>query len=219
MPTPVPSYRKQPPKLVGGDLCLDFVNTVSWRGDTHEPGDRLTHYSELLLWAVHAGVLDKVSSRTLEQEADRRPDEAQAVVELGVALREALARLFPAGRARAESDLATLNACLASAPPRSTLRARGSGYAWEDSARDGAHDATLRSLLWPVLWSAADLLTSPRRSSVRRCGDPRCGWLFLDTSPTGRRRWCSMEACGNRAKARRHHRATRKTKSVRSRRG
>lgn len=215
MSNPVPSYRKQPPKLVGGVLCLDFVNTVSWRGDLREPGERLTDYSELLHWAVHAGVLDKTASRALGDEADRRPDEARAVVDSAVALREALARLLSGGRAASEADLAILNAMLASAPPRSVLRARGSSYVWAESPLDGPLDAPLH----PVLWSAGDLLTSPRRSSVRRCGDARCGWLFLDTSPTGRRRWCSMEACGNRAKARRHHRATRTTQPERSRRG
>jgi predicted RNA-binding Zn ribbon-like protein len=39
---------------------------------------------------------------------------------------------------------------------------------------------------------------------VRACGG--CGWLFLDTSKNHSRRWCSMDACGNQAKARRHYR-------------
>jgi len=214
MPDPVPSYRKQPPKLVAGALCLDFVNTVSWRGDPQEPGERLTSYAELLLWAVHAGVLDKTTARLLEDEARGRADEALAVVASAVALREALARLLPGNRAGAESDLAILNARLASAPPRSVLRPRGAGYAWTEASIDGELEVPLH----PVAWSAGDLLTSSLRANVRRCGDARCGWLFLDSSPTGRRRWCSMEACGNRAKARRFHRAKRTTKLVRSRR-
>jgi predicted RNA-binding Zn ribbon-like protein len=46
------------------------------------------------------------------------------------------------------------------------------------------------------------LLEQHPRSAIRFCADERCGWLFLD--PTGRRRWCEMAVCGNRAKARRY---------------
>ena len=47
------------------------------------------------------------------------------------------------------------------------------------------------------------------RDKVRRCANPECGWLFLDDSRAGKRRWCSMLACGNRAKARRHYHRSR----------
>jgi predicted RNA-binding Zn ribbon-like protein len=42
----------------------------------------------------------------------------------------------------------------------------------------------------------------PRR--IRRCAGPTCGLLFLDVSKSGRRRWCDMAICGNRAKAAAH---------------
>src|SRR5699024_10403516 len=51
---------------------------------------------------------------------------------------------------------------------------------------------------------AARLLASDERTQPSICG--RCTWLFLDPSPTRRRRWCSMAICGNRAKAQRHQR-------------
>jgi predicted RNA-binding Zn ribbon-like protein len=41
---------------------------------------------------------------------------------------------------------------------------------------------------------------------VKECDGHDCGWLFLDTSKAGRRRWCSMDVCGNRAKAQRYRR-------------
>jgi predicted RNA-binding Zn ribbon-like protein len=52
-----------------------------------------------------------------------------------------------------------------------------------------------------VARSAADLLTSADLTAVGRCPGEQCGWLFLD--PSGRRRWCTMAVCGNRAKVRR----------------
>ena len=57
----------------------------------------------------------------------------------------------------------------------------------------------------PIVLAAAELLTSPQRLKIRACAAEDCGWLFLDTSRSGRRRWCTMESCGNRAKARRFH--------------
>ena len=69
--------------------------------------------------------------------------------------------------------------------------------------------AAFESLAWlhaPLAFSALELLTSERRVRVKTCPGARCGWLFLDESPTGRRRWCSMASCGNREKAQRFRR-------------
>jgi len=62
-----------------------------------------------------------------------------------------------------------------------------------------------KRFLLAVLFSALEVNTQPRRSRVRECPGERCGWLFLDDSPAGRRRWCSMATCGNRAKATQHY--------------
>ena len=119
-------------------------------------------------------------------------------------LRETIYRLFDAqaqGKAAAPRDLEALNAALAQAPARTTLKRGRDGYDWEVDAKSG----TALALLAPVLWSAGDLLAGPRLDRVRRCANPECGWLFLDDSRAGKRRWCSMSSCGNRAKARRHY--------------
>ena len=60
------------------------------------------------------------------------------------------------------------------------------------------------SLLIRVVDSAADALILGELARVRRCADPRCARVFLDATKNGRRRWCDMTACGNRAKAARH---------------
>ena len=64
---------------------------------------------------------------------------------------------------------------------------------------------TALALLAPVLWSAGDLLASGKLDKIRRCANPECLYLFLDESRAGKRRWCTMSSCGNRAKARRHY--------------
>jgi predicted RNA-binding Zn ribbon-like protein len=75
------------------------------------------------------------------------------------------------------------------------------GYTWRFD--QGKND--LAPMLAPILRSAAELLTSPALGRVRECDSDTCWWLFLDSSKSGTRRWCDMKVCGNREKARRHH--------------
>ncbi|HTR83908.1 MAG TPA: ABATE domain-containing protein [Reyranella sp.] len=167
------------------DLCLDFANTRYYRGMA-TPTETLNAPADLAAWVKSA----KVPS-TKEFEA-------------AIGLRETIYRLFDAnadGKAPASRDLEALNAALASAPARKTLKRGREGYSWEIDAKSG----TALSLLAPVLWSAGDLLAGPRLDKVRKCANPECVYLFLDDSRAGKRRWCSMSACGNRAKARRHY--------------
>jgi predicted RNA-binding Zn ribbon-like protein len=121
-----------------------------------------------------------------------------------VALREAIFRIFSAAAAGgppAADDLARLNRALARAPARDRLRRADGGYRWQLDRLT----PTAPALLAPVLWSAGDLLAAARLVRVRRCANEQCQWLFLDDSKSGTRRWCSMQSCGNRAKAHRHY--------------
>jgi predicted RNA-binding Zn ribbon-like protein len=59
----------------------------------------------------------------------------------------------------------------------------------------------VRGALAAVARDAVDLLSGPLAGRIRECGADDCALLFVDASRPGRRRWCSMEACGNRAKA------------------
>jgi len=194
-----PSYRTTRPKLVGGALCLDFVNTVEWRG-APERAERLTNYAELLAWAEAAGAIDRRTRIRLDGAAKARPQAAAAQLAAAIELRETFAGLLAPDPRLLLLD--RLNAWLARAPERTRIAASAQSYVWAASReRDD-----LAAPLWPVVWSAADLLTSGQAQRVRSCSDRRCAWLFLDISRTRRRRWCSMEGCGNRAKARRHYR-------------
>jgi predicted RNA-binding Zn ribbon-like protein len=210
------SYGKQPPRQVGGALCLDFVNTVTWRGDPAARAERLVSYEELLHWARRVGNLSPGEARRLLAEARRRPGVARSILVRALVLREALAQLLlRAGDPGSRTKLGILNHMLAAAPRRSTLQVKRGRYGWVD----GRRAERLERPLYPVLWNAAELLTSGEARRVRRCADSRCAWLFLDTSRTHRRRWCSMDDCGNRAKVRRHyqrsHPSPRRSKAAR----
>ncbi len=185
--------------LVGGRLCLDFVNTVSWRG-TEEPYDELSTYADLLRWSERAGALSRDQARATRRSASRHPGNATAVLTRARDLRDAIYRILLAwkkGRPPRAADLALLNA---SAPARSNIAWRRGNIDWVTAATP-----RLDSMFWPIVWSAADLVTGGESRRLKSCGSDACGWLFYDESRSGRRRWCSMSDCGNRAKARRFY--------------
>jgi predicted RNA-binding Zn ribbon-like protein len=187
----------------GEDLCLDFANTLAWRGSAN-PTERLSRFADLLDWLRSAAAMSTEMLREAERWADADPDKAAALFTQAIALREAIYRMFAAlavGDAAVERDIAALNEALAAAPPRTRLVPTEAGYAW--AAEPAA--IAMPTLLAPVLWSAADLLAQNDRSRVRRCANDACLWLFIDRSKGGTRRWCDMSSCGNRAKSRRHY--------------
>jgi predicted RNA-binding Zn ribbon-like protein len=193
--------------LVAGKLCLELANTVGGlRG--HEAPEYLPGYPDLVRWAVGAGAIGAARGRGLLAEAERRPGPAAAVLRQAHELREAIHDVVGArlrGRAPRAEDLDVLNRALARALSRRRLVPEKEGFAlgWDEDP------TALDAPLWPVATSAAELLTSERDlPRVRICGaaeDGRCGWLFVDESRAGTRRWCSMRDCGNRAKAKRHY--------------
>lgn len=196
---------------VAGHPALDFVNTVDWRGDPRRREDRLGDFPDLVRWARQAALVSAAEARVLGAAAGRDPRSAGRAIQRARRLREVLGRIFAArggGRRPAVRDLRHFNAFLGAALRRRRLEPRGDRCDWGWVALD---DRRLDAFLSPLVLAAADLLTSPRQARIRACAADGCGWLFLDTSRGGRRRWCSMQSCGNRAKARRFHaRATRR---------
>ncbi|MGH3384361.1 MAG: CGNR zinc finger domain-containing protein [Nocardioidaceae bacterium] len=185
----------QMPRRYGGHPALDFCNTWAGWGEPPKPTrEWLRSYAHLVVWARHAELVDPGDVDRLRALGDRRADAgAEQVVEarrLRALLRKAV--LHPTDR-RAMAGVtgfvrraATAVRLQPAADPR-----------WEIPSSAG-----LAIPLLAVSWSAGELLTSGRLGAVRCCPGTDCGWLFLDQS--GRRRWCSMSACGNRAKVRAH---------------
>lgn len=187
-----------------GNLALDFVNTLDWR-DRAQPVERLGGWPDLIQWARLARAILPREASAFAAEARASPHRARAHFREALRLREAMSRIFRAWLARRApdtADLALLNARLRARAPRRELAASGGGgFVWRSFAAQGAPWRLLELLAG----AAAELLTSPELEHLRLCEGAGCGWLFLDSSPNRRRRWCSMASCGNRAKARRHY--------------
>lgn len=191
------------------DLCLDFANTLAWRGSA--PSESLHGLPDVLKWCASSGSVlagEIAASATNGADgtwADRHPAEAAAIFRGAIALRETVYRIFHAvasGNTPADGDLTELNRALKDTPARSALQRIGGAFGWRIEEKP---PATELALLAPVLWSAGDLLAGQQLARVRECANGKCLWLFLDESKNGTRRWCSMSACGNRAKAHRHY--------------
>jgi predicted RNA-binding Zn ribbon-like protein len=200
---PLPGTRAATLTLLGGRPCLDFANTAHGRG-TESHTDHLVDYSALVAWSRHAGILDDGHAETLLARAGRHPRAAKQTRDRAVALREAIHRYFGAlahGRRPDARDLAGINEALATALPHARVAPSKAGFqwAWDES------EPALDRVLWPIVRSAADLLTAGELSRVKQCAGSECGWLFLDRSKNGSRRWCEMEVCGSRAKARAYY--------------
>ncbi len=190
--TPAPSFG-----FIAGDPALDFVNTVDWT-DAGPVDERLTDYEALVRWSAEAGVLTKSAADRLRRKGAARPGEARAALAEAIRTREVLHEVFTAvarGR-RPGTALRELNALVGDALGRLVL---SDTFRWEWRDAGDRVDA----MLWPVIRAAAELLTSSEVGQIRVCGGPSCGWMFVDRSRNGLRRWCQMRTCGTREKTRR----------------
>ncbi len=191
-----------PFKYVGGDPAVDLVNTVDWTSAGLKD-ERLGDYQRLTRWAEGSGVVSPQLAAKLRRKAAGYPSEASTVYRAALRAREIIQRLFAELSEGSSSGgaIADFNRILA--PALQHLRVKPLGTAphlqlgWEDE------ENRLESVLWPVLWSAASLISSEEASRIRVCGGEDCGWMYVDRSRNGLRRWCQMESCGTREKTRR----------------
>jgi predicted RNA-binding Zn ribbon-like protein len=180
-------------RLVGGAICLDLANTVDWtNGGDERPAhtEALATPADLATWGARLGLVERrdLTMTGLELKATRR-------------LRQAIHRTFAAIAAGED-------------PSREATETLMSQYAGAATAGRLEFDAGR----WQIAWasddprrirfaaavSAVELLSDAEQlARVRVCPGNNCGWLFLDA--TGRRRWCSMQTCGSRAKMRRRY--------------
>ena len=190
--------------LDAGHVALNFTNTADWHASA-KPEEELNSYADLAAWGAAAGVLRREEAKRLLEAAESAPTEAARWLAEAITLREAIYRIFrdtAYGKPVNPADLELLTGYWRQAAQYLRIGKLAEGIQWEWELRP----LDLGRVLWPVAQSAVELLDSPQRERVGQCQDDRgCGWLFIDTSKNRTRRWCSMDSCGNRAKAMRHY--------------
>lgn len=172
------------PNHVAGHPALELCNTRAlWgRPDEHE---YLTDIEVLALWAREHEILTPGEAAQVQLALGQREQ-----VRLLRQVKELRGGLFHAATAGAPLD--TVHRYVARAVSRA---------AYADGGRRLEAAQGPAMLLDRLALHAHDLLTRHGLDAVGLCASEACGWVFLD--PTGRRRWCTMALCGNRAKARR----------------
>ncbi len=121
-------------KLVGGRLCLDFVNTVGGRVNSGFRDDKLQEFRDLVLWSRHVGSIPVGETRKLIHEGSRNTYKAAAVLRRAILLREAIYRICLAAmeaRVPLSLDLEILNRELQAARSHEMLAGRAGRFAWE----------------------------------------------------------------------------------------
>ena len=184
------------PRQVAGHPALELVNT---RSGWHEPYDEATQdylrsYDHLAVLAHHTGLVDEDRIGRLRRRAVRSRDDSAAEVERARRVRRDLHDLVLGDASRAATE--RLGAGIARARARQRLVVADTGTRWDFPT------ATLQDPVDAFLVAAGELLVDAPR--VGSCPGSGCGWLFVDGS--GRRRWCQMAVCGNRAKQAAHAR-------------
>lgn len=189
-------------ELMGGPVCLDFVNTLDDRF-SDQPKELLQSYLDLARFAEDTGILDDLQMDRLFTRSEQTPEAERALRE-AIEMREAMYAVFWAVVKRKPlpaAPLLALNQFIRAAAQHVSLVPAGGRLEWRfDSVR-----TDFETLLWPIARSAAELLSSDQLAYVRACASKTCEWLFLDESKNHRRRWCDMAKCGNRAKVKRFY--------------
>lgn len=182
-----PAGRQAPAELsfrfLSGRICLAFCATVGERWGRNI--ERLATPADLGRWYADAGVTNgpiPVSEAGLRRSRVLR----EAIYQAAKAL---IAHESPGRRSE---DI--INAAASSPPMIPVLRSLARSWAAPESGGEAAALSVLAR-------DAIDLFTGPQRRRIRECASSQCGLLFVDLSRPGRRRWCSSDACGGKARA------------------
>lgn len=184
--------------LAGGRLCLDFANTGVW-DEQRQQTEYLSDYSDVLVWGERQGLLSAARANALRSACRDDPQGSADALGRLIELRSGVRLLLKSDPRVRPAPLRLLNWSLAEGAGSVTVEGKPGGFEF------GGKPDLFWSIAGPVSLSIAELLTSPDLARVRACDAEPCGWFFLDTSKSGTRRWCTMEICGNRSKARSHY--------------
>jgi predicted RNA-binding Zn ribbon-like protein len=189
------------PDAVAGHPALEFCNTRAGWGEP-APREYLRSADVLLLWCLEHDLLPEPTVDAVRHQVRADPAAGEKLLTTALELREAMYVVALGERAGPAWKVVTRHALAARSASRLVAQVGGGPASWEPVL-----PATTAAPLLAIGHAVGDLLTTSAGTAVGACPGTGCGWLFTD--PRRRRRWCSMAACGNREKVRRHARRAR----------
>lgn len=185
-------YHDGPPEPdAEAELFVDFANTIELSDGM--PQDHVPDAAALRAWLASRSL---VSSRTGPADVDRQLPAFRSLREV---IREVSARVVE-GRSPTAAQVRALNAVMREGVHYHQLRRDGDAA----SFTVGQVGDELDQARSAIAGSLAHYLADHDLRRMRLCANEGCRWVFIDRSPAGRRRWCDMRTCGNRAKVARH---------------
>jgi predicted RNA-binding Zn ribbon-like protein len=181
---------------------LDLVNTVTARNG--EPTDWLDSYARVLEWAALTGHFDKDLLVQLERIDKTDPRAGKLALRRLREVRENIHEVFAAA-IRSEPAPEKALRGLERRWKAAVAHARLTITDQHTSLELDLETSRLDYLKHELALRAVDLLRTFPPARTRVCAGSSCGWLFIDRSKAGRRRWCDMATCGNVAKSKRHY--------------
>jgi predicted RNA-binding Zn ribbon-like protein len=185
-------------KLIGGQLSLDLINTVSWPG-TNREHDWLEPATNLTVWGQAVGLIDNAARDRIDNSLEKSDGAAKAQVESVKSVRTTLRdAIWPLaiGEVPTPKTIRRLNQLLEQTSRQRFIDPETLQWRW-------ATPTTVEGILAPVVWNAGEVMTGVDPQRLGRC--PSCDWLFHDTTRNRSRRWCDMGDCGSRDKALRYY--------------
>jgi predicted RNA-binding Zn ribbon-like protein len=179
------------------ETAFDFLNTLELENGALV--ERLTDFDVAVDWLASNGVIqNRARFGTAVKAAEDRAAALDRLVSTRTALRD-VAHAVAHDDVPERTAIAVVNGALNSRE-RIELVASKDGVRLGHSHVGDPVDDVLARIAEPIVRE----IGAGHDDRIRICADETCRWVFYDESRSGRRRWCDMATCGNRAKARRH---------------
>ncbi|WP_426117313.1 CGNR zinc finger domain-containing protein [Pseudomonas sp. DSP3-2-2] len=192
-------------RLVGGLAVLDYLNTCNGRrpgSALREVVDKLATLEDVVRWFHHVRLINDLEFEHYLGLVEH-PSAVLSFQRLIVFREQLYQLLLPVAEGQLLDDhaLNNLNQVLASTAAQRRLAMHGRHVIWQWQIGKSLDDMT-DNFIARLATQAVSLLTGPDQLRLKVCATPDCDWLFIDTSKNGGRRWCQMNICGSREKAR-----------------
>jgi len=182
---------------IGNNLALDFANTLAV-DENGRPAELLATFDDLLAWVVEGGLAPQPAAERVRNMLNTA--QQKKMVELALDLRseiKAMAKALAGAKPVPRSVISKINEVLGEKEGHFEVVQTARGY--EQKFQTKTNNVT--DFLLPIAEAAMNLLCYGDLKRVKKCEGATCVLCFYDTTKPGHRRWCSMSACGNRAKS------------------